>query len=160
MVYFRFPSVLWIFLLKFSGLHYCSIFKVLFIAFYLTTSNVVNGEGGIWTLAPLLTTYSLSRGAPSASLGTSPNTGSYRYRYTSSGRFKAERMGFEPMCPWRQTVFKTASLWPLRYLSVFARHDRRKCYNIKCISLCQQLFLNFFKIFFISIFSFHKSNFM
>ena len=24
-----------------------------------------NGEGGIWTLAPLLTTYSLSRGAPS-----------------------------------------------------------------------------------------------
>ena len=32
-----------------------------------------NGEGGIWTLAPLLTTYSLSRGAPSASLGTSPN---------------------------------------------------------------------------------------
>ena len=25
-----------------------------------------NGEGGIWTLAPLLTTYSLSRGAPSA----------------------------------------------------------------------------------------------
>ena len=32
-----------------------------------------SGEGGIWTLAPLLTTYSLSRGAPSASLGTSPN---------------------------------------------------------------------------------------
>ena len=31
-----------------------------------------NGEGGIWTLAPLLTTYSLSRGAPSASLGISP----------------------------------------------------------------------------------------
>ena len=31
-----------------------------------------NGEGGIWTLAPLLTTYSLSRVAPSASLGTSP----------------------------------------------------------------------------------------
>ena len=26
-----------------------------------------NGERGIWTLAPLLTTYSLSRGAPSAS---------------------------------------------------------------------------------------------
>ena len=27
-------------------------------------------------------------------------------------------MGFEPMCPEGQTVFKTASLWPLRYLSV------------------------------------------
>ena len=32
-----------------------------------------NGERGIRTLAPLLTTYSLSRGAPSASLGISPN---------------------------------------------------------------------------------------
>ena len=31
-----------------------------------------NGERGIRTLAPLLTTYSLSRGAPSASLGISP----------------------------------------------------------------------------------------
>ena len=32
-----------------------------------------HGERGIRTLAPLLTTYSLSRGAPSASLGTSPS---------------------------------------------------------------------------------------
>ena len=39
--------------------------------FFLSSRK--NGEGGIWTLAPLLTTYSLSRGAPSASLGTSPN---------------------------------------------------------------------------------------
>ena len=31
-----------------------------------------NGDGGIRTLAPLLTTYSLSRGAPSTNLGTSP----------------------------------------------------------------------------------------
>ena len=30
-----------------------------------------NAEGGIWTLAPLLTTCTLSRGVPSASLGTS-----------------------------------------------------------------------------------------
>ena len=35
-------------------------------------AKISNGEGGIWTLAPLLTTYSLSRGAPSANLGTSP----------------------------------------------------------------------------------------
>ena len=35
---------------------------------------LLNGEGGIWTLAPLLTTCTLSRGVPSASLGTSPNT--------------------------------------------------------------------------------------
>ena len=32
-----------------------------------------NGDGGIWTLAPLLTTCTLSRGVPSAILGTSPN---------------------------------------------------------------------------------------
>ena len=38
----------------------------------LLTALILNGEGGIRTLAPLLTTYSLSRGAPSASLGTSP----------------------------------------------------------------------------------------
>ena len=35
--------------------------------FFLATFRLSpNGEGGIWTLAPLLTTYSLSRGAPSA----------------------------------------------------------------------------------------------
>ena len=31
---------------------------------------------------------------------------------------KAQRVGFEPTRPCGQTVFKTASLWPLRYLSV------------------------------------------
>ena len=34
--------------------------------FFATFRLSPNGEGGIWTLAPLLTTYSLSRGAPSA----------------------------------------------------------------------------------------------
>ena len=32
---------------------------------------------------------------------------------------KAQGVGFEPTRPCGQTVFKTASLWPLRYLSVF-----------------------------------------
>ena len=32
---------------------------------FVLFSNKDNGERGIWTLAPLLTTYSLSRGAPS-----------------------------------------------------------------------------------------------
>ena len=105
-----------------------------------------NGEGGIWTLAPLLTTYSLSRGAPSASLGTSPNcpcihdtllffvfsylryvsqTSQLRHCVLKENKRKsiqfwtsqAERVGFEPTRPLGQTVFKTASLWPLRYLS-------------------------------------------
>ena len=67
-----------------------------------------SGEGGIWTLAPLLTTCTLSRGVPSASLGTSPNQ-------FPIIKLEAERVGFEPTRPCGQTVFKTASLWPLRY---------------------------------------------
>ena len=91
--------------------------------------EIQNGEGGIWTLAPLLTTYSLSRGAPSASLGTSPNTARSCawhddvYKKLPANRlvvFQAERVGFEPTRPLGQTVFKTASLWPLRYLSTYS----------------------------------------
>ena len=47
-----------------------------FFHFFIT----VSGEGGIWTLAPLLTTCTLSRGVPSASLGTSPNKAIYDHR--------------------------------------------------------------------------------
>ena len=49
---------------EFSRLHYCLIIKVLIRCCPLFS----NGEGGIWTLAPLLTTCTLSRGVPSASL--------------------------------------------------------------------------------------------
>ena len=76
----------------------------------LAIRRLPNGEGGIWTLAPLLTTCTLSRGVPSASLGTSPNQ-------FPIIKLEAERVGFEPTRPCGQTVFKTASLWPLRYLS-------------------------------------------
>ena len=92
---------------------------------------MLSGERGIWTLAPVLPTYSLSRGAPSASLGISPGRylqskflNSIIFHIWFQAQFhqlllisEAERMGFEPMCPWGQTVFKTAALWPLRYLS-------------------------------------------
>ena len=53
--------------------HLIDCVKYFFEVFYFSKFKTSNGEGGIWTLAPLLTTYSLSRGAPSASLGTSPN---------------------------------------------------------------------------------------
>ena len=43
------------------------LFCFIFVCF-----SQASGEGGIWTLAPLLTTCTLSRGVPSASLGTSP----------------------------------------------------------------------------------------
>ena len=38
----------------------------MFALHHRQSMEITNGEGGIWTLAPLLTTYSLSRGAPSA----------------------------------------------------------------------------------------------
>ena len=138
------------------------MFKCLSTTFlnFFWLRNSKNGEGGIWTLAPLLTTYSLSRGAPSANLGTSPKCPLFnihdipsivqyfflKYKKwdisvlfqkkhwkhfaviyeqiyingsLSASVLKAERVGFEPTRPFGQTVFKTASLWPLRYLSIY-----------------------------------------
>ena len=74
--------------------------------------QVKSAEGGIWTLAPLLTTYSLSRGAPSTTwvllLGWSFNL--YSVQDKSQCLSQAERVGFEPTRPFGQTVFKTGSL--------------------------------------------------
>ena len=92
--------------------------------------SMSNGEGGIWTLAPLLTTCTLSRGVPSATwvllhkIHKSWYINLFNYDTSSQrcGFLKhrlTERMGFEPMRPFGQTVFKTASLWPLRYLSMW-----------------------------------------
>ena len=61
-----------------------------------------NGEEGIWTLAPLLTTYSLSRRAPSASwvlLQISKNKWLERRRWDSNPRYLSVSL-----------VFKTSSL--------------------------------------------------
>ena len=108
---------------------------------FLTFLFLRNGERGIWTLAPLLTTYSLSRGAPSAS-----------WVFLQDCLYKAERVGFEPTRPCGQTVFKTASLWPLRYLSIlpylqtFSVRSANNDYSIRSDSPCQQIiyiFCNF-----------------
>ena len=52
--------------------HISSCLSITFLKFFSKVIFKQNGERGIRTLAPLLTTYSLSRGAPSASLGISP----------------------------------------------------------------------------------------
>ena len=58
---FRYASdVLYLKYLRFNLFQY-AVFKVRLPFRFRKT----NAEGGIWTLAPLLTTYSLSRGAPS-----------------------------------------------------------------------------------------------
>ena len=65
-------------------------------------------------------TYSLSRGAPSPAW-VRLHVKLCSCRSISCPLFPqknlAERVGFEPTRPFGQTVFKTASLWPLRYLS-------------------------------------------
>ena len=48
--------------------------------------------------------------------------------FMSGGCSQTQRVGFEPTCPLGQTVFKTASLWPLRYLCLtFIRFFHRRC---------------------------------
>ena len=54
-----------------------------------------------------------------------------------------ERVGFEPTRPCGQTVFKTASLWPLRYLSSAISETN----NIIQFSFCQHFFWYFFVFF-------------
>ena len=58
------------------------------------------------------------QGSPFSLLGISP--AEYMlYSVDRSLGSEAERVGFEPTRPCGQTVFKTASLWPLRYLSSY-----------------------------------------
>ena len=78
-----------------------------------------NGERGIWTLAPLLTTYSLSRGAPSAAwvfLQIAKLDNSIPLRNCNQ-LFKAESVGFEPTVPFGITGFQDQLLKPLGQLS-------------------------------------------
>ena len=69
------------------------------------------GEGGIWTHAPLLTVYSLSRGAPST-------TWVLLHKALTEKMIKmAERVGFEPTAPFGVTGFQDQLLKPLGHLS-------------------------------------------
>ena len=145
--------------LEFSGLHCCLFVKVLAsILSKFSSGNLLkttNGEGGIWTLAPLLTTYSLSRGAPSASwvLLQTKLPFNEQYEMFAEKVSPAERVGFEPTRPCGQTVFKTASLWPLRYLSMSCALNQRKDYSSKYRIQCQQFFQQIFLQFFCLIFT-------
>ena len=79
----------------------------------------INAEGGIWTLARRKPSIPLA-GAPLQPLGYF----SICLIRRSVFSFVTERVGFEPTRPFGQTVFKTASLWPLRYLSIIPNHCR------------------------------------
>ena len=128
------------------------IFRValLFICQGTFEWNHSNGEGGIWTLAPLLTTCTLSRGVPSASwvlLHNKLTIQAIKLPAEINPLSPTERVGFEPTRPCGQTVFKTASLWPLRYLSKAFRFISGNSYDSKKSFQCQQLFNTFFYFF-------------
>ena len=82
-------------------------------------SLLLNGEGGIWTLAPLLTTYSLSRGAPSAAwvLLQIAKRINHIKGTTVYQIFQTESVGFEPTVPFGITGFQDQLLKPLGQLS-------------------------------------------
>ena len=83
------------------------------------------------------------QGCPFSLLGTSAkprclNISKYYIVIGKPFACPTERVGFEPTRPCGQTVFKTASLWPLRYLS-----SNVLCYFIKAFRFCQELFWSF-----------------
>ena len=63
------------------------------------------------------------QGSPFSHLGISPKRlPFFRHKKTTDDWlvvFLTQRVGFEPTRPFGQTVFKTASLWPLRYLCIY-----------------------------------------
>ena len=100
----------------------------LFPYFYANTKKdiwrcpfCVGAEGEIWTLAPVTRPTPLA-GAPLHHLSTSAlvTIKSIILFYEM-----AEGKGFEPLWDCSLTVFKTASLWPLRYPSVWREATRR-----------------------------------
>ena len=84
-----------------------------FFQFFL----LLNGEGGIWTLAPLLTTYSLSRGAPSATWVFLHMVNYQIYAESLNQEVLAERVGFEPTVPCGITGFQDQLHKPLGHHS-------------------------------------------
>ena len=124
--------------------HQCLSTTFLFILFILRWTS---GEGGIWTLAPLLTTCTLSRGVPSASLGTSPNILTLLNLLFKNSKSIVFLMsgedGIRTHVPLRTNGFQdrlvmTTSI-PLRVSHL----NQCEIYSIIRTSLCQPFFLHF-----------------
>ena len=97
------------------------------------------------------------QGCPFSLLGTSAksrclNISKYYIVIGKPFACPTERVGFEPTRPCGQTVFKTASLWPLRYLS-----SNVLCYFTKAFRFCQELFWSFFIVCFEAFRSSHAT---
>ena len=94
--------------------------------------------------------------SPFSHLGTSPSVDIMDSWWT-------ERVGFEPTRPCGQTVFKTASLWPLRYLSITYSVVVVLCVSRDDLFIIpnQNTYVNtFFKVFLFFLFFLSKSLFI
>ena len=116
--------------------------------FFATFRLSPNGEGGIWTLAPLLTTYSLSRGAPSATwvLLQMPDQKISFFFCNGEG-------GIRTHAPFRTNGFQdrlvmTTSI-PLHIFVVVCAFVslEDKWYSIICFPICQYTFFIFLLFF-------------
>ena len=107
----RTPRLLSLLFLEFSGFYILFSFQGSDILSRLASLNIQRRRRD---LNPRAATNDLLpfQGSPFSHLGTSADW-HFIFNYLS----RAERVGFEPTRPCGQTVFKTASLWPLRYLS-------------------------------------------
>ena len=119
------------------------VYRLVVKNFFLATFRFSpNGEGGIWTLAPLLTTYSLSRGAPSATwvLLQMPDQKISFFFCSGEG-------GIRTHAPFRTNGFQdrlvmTTSI-PLHNVFCCCRFvclTRRLVYNTKPEYICQHFF--------------------
>ena len=117
--------------------------------------HIINGEGGIWTLAPCYRPTPFP-GEPLSTAWVLLQTLEILHQMLCK---KAERKGFEPLRPCGQTVFKTASLWPLRYLSITIIRLSVSLfisdidYINKVETYCQHFFTIFFKFFYFLFFT-------
>ena len=122
---------------------------------------------------PLLTTYSLSRGAPSATWVLLQMLADHCFQYKNV-LYRAEKVGFEPTAPYGVTGFQDRLLKPLGHLSItvpkhsitftqscqavfliflsFFQTRCRSCERLHNINksgqICQYLFFHFFNFFF------------
>ena len=116
-----------------------------FLKFLLRISK--SGERGIRTLAPLLTTYSLSRRAPSANLGISPRCPFQQKNYQVIDSFSNAEGGIRTHAPSRTNGFQdrlvmTTSI-PLHNLFICVCHlftSATRCILAHYIFNCQHLF--------------------
>ena len=128
--------------------HLIDCVKYFFEVFYFSKFKTSNGEGGIWTLAPLLTTYSLSRGAPSATWVLLQAVDSFKKKLFQIKievlHFYSGEGGIRTHGGLTLTGFQDRHHKPLGHLSkCVALH-----YNIICIWQCQHFFTTFFKVFY------------